>query len=137
MLFKYSLLKISFITGLTLISFLFIYFLPRLEMIVNFHCPFHLLTGLYCPGCGSLRSLHSLAQGNVIRAFNYNPFTILSLPFLIYSFAAFTYRGISGKELKRIFVKPIYIWLLLVFIIVFWVLRNIPAYPFNILAPHY
>ena len=50
-------------------------------------CPFLGLTGYHCPGCGTLRALHQLLHGNVIAALGYNPLTILSLPFIAYSFA--------------------------------------------------
>ena len=29
-------------------------------------CPFHLLTGLECPGCGSQRAVHSLLNGDLL-----------------------------------------------------------------------
>ena len=35
-------------------------------------CPFHTLTGLYCPGCGSQRSFSSLLHGNILQALQYN-----------------------------------------------------------------
>jgi hypothetical protein len=111
------------------------YFLPQVEMVIHFQCPFHLLTGYYCPGCGSSRGLHSLMHGNIIEAMRNNLLMVISLPYLIYSFVLFSYKEISGKELKRIFIKPYYIWLLLAFILLFWVLRNIPSYPFSLLAP--
>ena len=44
-------------------------------------CPFHALTGLYCPGCGSCRALHQLLSGHVGAAISYNLLTILALPF--------------------------------------------------------
>ena len=50
-------------------------------------CPFLRLTGCYCPGCGTLRALHSLLYGDLAAAFGYNPLAILSLPFVTYSFA--------------------------------------------------
>ena len=111
------------------------YFLPQVEMVIHFQCPFHLLTGYYCPGCGSSRGLYSLMHGNIIEAMRNNLLMVISLPYLIYSFVLFSYKEISGKELKRIFIKPYYIWLLLAFILLFWVLRNIPSYPFSLLAP--
>ena len=48
-------------------------------------CPFHYLTGLHCPGCGSQRALHQLVHFNMYEAFRYNPLLVLSLPILIYS----------------------------------------------------
>ncbi len=50
-------------------------------------CPFFVLTGLKCPGCGSQRAVHSLLHGDVGGAFAYNAMLVLSLPlvaFLIY-----------------------------------------------------
>ena len=37
------------------------------------HCSFRALTGFDCPGCGTSRALHSLANGRIIEAFSYNP----------------------------------------------------------------
>jgi hypothetical protein len=46
-------------------------------------CPFRLLTGLECPGCGSQRCLHQLAHGNIRQAYLYNPLMVLSLPYVL------------------------------------------------------
>ena len=124
------------LVSLILVSLVLFYYLPQVDRIVRFQCPFHLITGFYCPGCGSLRGLHALVHGNILKAINYNLLMIVSIPYLIYSFILFSYESFSGKELKRFFIKPVYIWLLLVFILIFWVLRNIPSYPFTLLAPH-
>src|ERR1043165_6822442 len=45
-------------------------------------CPFYWLTGLYCPGCGSLRALHFLFHGQLCAALGMNPLLIFSLPLL-------------------------------------------------------
>src|SRR4051794_18522002 len=45
-------------------------------------CPFRLLTGLRCPGCGSTRALHQLLHGQVGAALALNPLLPLSLPAL-------------------------------------------------------
>ena len=45
-------------------------------------CPFHLVTGLSCPGCGSQRMLHSLLTGNLAEAFKANALLFVSLPYL-------------------------------------------------------
>lgn len=48
-------------------------------------CPFHAMTGLRCPGCGTLRALHALAQSDVAGAFSLNAMTTLGLPLLALS----------------------------------------------------
>lgn len=46
-------------------------------------CPFRWFTGLDCPACGSQRAIHQLLHLNIKGAFGYNPFLILSIPYLI------------------------------------------------------
>lgn len=100
-------------------------FIPR--------CPLLQATGLYCPGCGSLRSIHYLLQGELAQAWAMNPMTVLLLPLLLV---------LAGAELifrrydlaHRIPVRLI--WLMLAVYILFGILRNIPMPPFTLLAPH-
>ena len=98
-------------------------------------CPFLGLTGYHCPGCGTLRALHQLLHGNVIGALGYNPLTVLSLPFIAYSYAAGAMRACRVPVLPRVFIPPGWIWALLIGIVAFWVLRNVPVAPLTILAP--
>ena len=51
-------------------------------------CQFHKLTGLNCPGCGSLRSLHHLTHGEFRAAFQSNPLLMMLLPWLAFLAAA-------------------------------------------------
>jgi hypothetical protein len=98
-------------------------------------CPFHALTGLHCPGCGTLRGLHQLTHGHLITALDYNPLMVLSLPFIGYTFASLTLVALRGRGLRKFFIKPVFIKALLWAVLAFWVLRNIPVYPLTILAP--
>ncbi len=88
-------------------------------------CPFHQFTGLWCPGCGTTRALHQLLHGNVAVAFRFNALSMAMLPVAGYLIV----RGDAST------LKPAWIWLLLVAIVAFGVLRNIPVYPFSLLAP--
>ena len=45
-------------------------------------CPFRLLTGWDCPGCGSQRTIHALLHGNIGEGFSHNPLLVLSFPYL-------------------------------------------------------
>src|SRR5690554_4920065 len=45
-------------------------------------CPFHYITRLYCPGCGSLRALHNLLHGHLTKAMSLNPLMVATLPIL-------------------------------------------------------
>ncbi len=39
-------------------------------------CPFRVLTGLECPGCGTMRAGHALLRGRPIEAFRLNPLLV-------------------------------------------------------------
>ena len=98
-------------------------------------CPFHALTGLYCPGCGTLRALHQLLHGRSLQALGLNPLMVMSLPFLGYALASETFLATVGRRLPGVRLPASWIWALLAAIILFWIFRNIPVYPFTILAP--
>lgn len=98
-------------------------------------CPFYTLTGFYCPGCGSLRALHSLLHGEVLIACGFNPLTLLSLPYVGYYFLSYATGAVRGKPLPAFFVSANVIWIFLECVIIFWVLRNIPQSPWSWLAP--
>lgn len=98
-------------------------------------CPLHYLTGLYCPGCGSLRALHALMHGNVQQAWAMNPLTILFLPYLIYGLASEAVRLWRGRGLPLPLLSPALIRTVFAVIVLFGIVRNIPAYPMNLLAP--
>jgi len=95
-------------------------------------CQFHLLTGLYCPGCGATRAAYQLLHGNVLAALHDNVLFIVSL-------AALAARGIWFLDRQRrrqpvpYFIPPAALWTFLVVALVFVVLRNLPAFSF--LAP--
>ena len=98
-------------------------------------CPFRALTGWYCPGCGSLRALHQLLHGNLRVAFALNPFAVTSLPFLAYAMLSYALRILRGRGLPMIVLPGAAIRMMAVAIVAFGILRNIPRYPFNLLAP--
>ncbi|HZE34001.1 MAG TPA: DUF2752 domain-containing protein [Actinoallomurus sp.] len=90
-------------------------------------CPFYAVTGYYCPGCGSLRMIHALAHGHVAEAFGRNPLAFVTLPILGYLWARWTVAARRGRPLQAKILQP---WAIIVFavvIVVFWVLRNLPA----------
>jgi hypothetical protein len=98
-------------------------------------CPVHYLTGWYCPGCGSLRALHQLLQGNVRAAWSMNPLTLIFLPFLSYGLTSRAFAEIRGQGLPQVFLPAVWIRALCAAIILFGIVRNLPLHPFDLLAP--
>ena len=97
-------------------------------------CPFRALTGLDCPGCGTLRGVHQLLRGNPQVAMDLNPMLVVILPVLgcaiLYRFAL----EVTGRTVPDFLLPAPWIWGLLGMIIVFWTARNIPVYPLTFLA---
>lgn len=93
-------------------------------------CLFHSVTGLHCPGCGVQRALHALAHGRVGDAVGYNALATLSLPWMSVAAAQWA-TGWRARWRQPAWVGPA----VLVAVVAFWVLRNVPAAPFAALAP--
>ena len=64
-----------------------------------------------------------------------NPLMVLSLPFIGYYFVSRATLAAVGGPLRTFFIRPVLIWALLGIILAYGVLRNIPVYPFSLLAP--
>jgi hypothetical protein len=87
-------------------------------------CPFLLFTGLYCPGCGTLRTLHQLLNGHFLDAWRYNPLLCVGV-----ALAPLTWLRpelLRTANAGRIVVSVV---------LTFWFLRNVPVFPFTLLAP--
>jgi hypothetical protein len=99
-------------------------------------CPLRYFTGWYCPGCGSLRAIHQLLQGNLRAAWALNPLTVAFLPFIVYGLASQALYEIRGSRLPGLFLRAEWIRVLCAAIILFGIARNLSFYPFVMLAPH-
>ena len=95
-------------------------------------CPFHALTGLYCPGCGSTRMLYLLMHGHPLLAFRENELVMLLLPVILVKLVA-DLAGMRQAVGLR-YARAVGIGLATV-IILFTVARNLPWEPFRVLAP--
>jgi len=96
-------------------------------------CFFHQVTGLYCPGCGVQRSFHALLHGHLLTAIDFNLLFILFLPLIIYFILVF----VLGKKYSRssVIYKTKFSMAIVIIVISFWILRNLPFAPFSWLAP--
>lgn len=96
-------------------------------------CMFRLFTGYYCVGCGLTRALHALVHGDIARAFAMNPLVMLMLPLMPLIVAhGYGWQPRRLAPLMNIVMEP-KLWL--VVLPVYWVARNLPWYPFTLLAP--
>ena len=91
--------------------------------------------GFYCPGCGMLRALHHLLNGNWQSALRFNPLLIISLPYFFYWITPYLLRYFYGVDLYTIYHKNKQITIGITVCLVYGVLRNIPVPIFSWLVP--
>ena len=92
-------------------------------------CPWLLLTGTYCPGCGTLRATHALPEGALPLALHRNPFAVITYAVLAVAFARWVMRLWKGEP-RRLIAPAWSLYALFWAIMAFWVLRNVPGFGF-------
>ena len=89
-------------------------------------CPYLVLTGLACPGCGLTRAAHFLLHGDIARAFAYNPWAFVGTPAVL----AFAALPVMTDEARTVKVRTGISWVMLLVTLAFWIWRNTASYPF-------
>jgi len=104
------------------------------------HCPFHALTGWWCPVCGSTRAAAALMQGHVAAAFWHNVLFLPALAVILWALAVSCVRSLRPDLASRSWLRSPWslrgrwLWILPVLLAVFWVLRNLPGAPERLLS---
>jgi hypothetical protein len=99
-------------------------------------CSFHRLTGLNCPGCGATRATHELLHGRVFSALQHNALWILSLPLVVYVGIAELWRTRHpGSRSVGFWRNRWFLAAMLVVVLAFFILRNVPIHPLELLSP--
>ena len=88
-------------------------------------CIFHLVTGLWCPGCGITRMLFSIITGDFKEAFYYNQLLFISSPIFLFFFIENIYAKLKNKKPMYLKVPNIVYYLYIVLLVLFMILRNI------------
>ncbi len=119
------------IVGLLIILFYYFYNPTDIKWLPP--CIFHSITGFICPGCGGQRAFHELLHGNITKAFHNNLLIFVVMPMILLKIT----NELKGKVREigtgtNICSQSIFLLLL---IVVFTILRNIPYYPFTQLVP--
>ncbi|MDB6076812.1 MAG: hypothetical protein JWO82_559 [Akkermansiaceae bacterium] len=97
-------------------------------------CPLHAFTGFDCPGCGGTRCAVKLMHGDLAGALAMNAFVVVFALAAAVWLGAAVWREWQGRPAPRI--PPWSAWTLLAVFLIFGVTRNLPWWPFTLLAPH-
>jgi hypothetical protein len=99
-------------------------------------CTFYAMTGLHCPGCGTLRATHELLHGHPLAALHDNAIWTLSLPLLSYLGGSQLWTLLGHRPWPGDVTQRRWFWIGVAMVAaVFCVLRNLPWEPFTWLAP--
>ena len=79
--------------------------------------------------------MHQLLHGHLLAAIHYNLMTIIMLPMMAYAMLVSCVAKISGCRLPCPTVSAKLAWTLVVVLVLFTILRNVPYYPLTLLAP--
>ncbi|MEU2408832.1 MULTISPECIES: DUF2752 domain-containing protein [Streptomyces] len=88
-------------------------------------CPLLQLTGVFCPGCGGLRSAHAFITGDLGAAFSANAIATAGYFLFAAVWVLWLVRAWRGKPL-RMALAPAWWWGVGAVLLVFTVVRNLP-----------
>jgi hypothetical protein len=127
-------LRIGLLIGFTGLAVLFFVLDPSRQEIFP-RCLFNSITGYYCPGCGSQRAIHSLLHLDFAGVVSQNFLFIPAFLLIFYHYLHPIVNRYFSWKLPNVFYFKSTPWILFGVIIIFWILRNLPFYPFSVLAP--
>jgi hypothetical protein len=129
-----SVVALEVVFGLVVIAIL--YFVDPSGPSLYPACPFHALTGLHCPLCGSTRALHQFLHGHIGAAVSLNAAVVLGAPLVVSWYlwiGVRQWRNLPAPSMRQ---RSRLVWALLAMLALFGIARNLPFHPFTLLAPH-
>ncbi|MEU7032335.1 DUF2752 domain-containing protein [Streptomyces sp. NPDC046237] len=88
-------------------------------------CPLLRFTGLYCPGCGGLRSAHAFVHGDLAAAFGANALAVVGYGIFALVMALWLIRAVRAVPM-RVALTPAWSWAIGALLALFTLVRNLP-----------
>ena len=85
-------------------------------------CPFQAATGLFCPGCGGLRMVHDVLNGDLSAAVVDNVVALIGLPLLLI-------WVLLRRQSGRPWLTPVSGAVIVAIAVAWTVVRNLPGFP--------
>ncbi|MFG2719541.1 DUF2752 domain-containing protein [Streptomyces sp. NPDC048416] len=89
-------------------------------------CPLYGFTGVYCPGCGGLRSAHDFITGHFAAALGANAPAVVGYLVFAVGWALWAVRSARGLPPPRFALSDRQWWLVGAVVLIFSVVRNLP-----------
>lgn len=87
-------------------------------------CPFKVMTGMQCPGCGSQRAIHALLHGDIPSAWRFNALLVISVPVLAVMLPVQFMRRRHPQLYLKVFCTAT-IWTTFAVVTAWWIARNV------------
>ncbi|MBQ1087745.1 DUF2752 domain-containing protein [Streptomyces sp. B93] len=88
-------------------------------------CPLLQYTGVFCPGCGGLRSAHAVVHGDFAAALQANAVAVVGYAVLAVVWTVWVVHAARGRPM-RVELRSGHLWALGTLLLVFTVVRNLP-----------
>ncbi|MER6095521.1 DUF2752 domain-containing protein [Streptomyces sp. NPDC001728] len=88
-------------------------------------CPLLRFTGIYCPGCGGLRSAHAFVHGDLPAALGANALAVIGYGVFAVVMALWLIRAARGVPM-RLALSPAWSWGIGAVLALFTLVRNLP-----------
>lgn len=91
-------------------------------------CPSYAVLGIYCPGCGGLRAVNDLSNGDLLAAAHSNLLFVAFLPVIVWALGGWLIAEWRGRRFSPpIIGSPNFAYVTLALLAVFTVVRNLPG----------
>jgi hypothetical protein len=91
------------------------------------YCPWLLLTGTFCPGCGGLRAVHDLSHLDVAGALSTNLLLVVLAPVAVLLWLLWVRARWQDRRLAPPVAATPALWSLVAVVLLFGLARNLPA----------
>lgn len=88
-------------------------------------CPLLHYTGVYCPGCGGLRSAYAVAHGHFRTALGCNALAVAGYAVFAVVWVVWAWRALRGRTFEPV-LRPGALWALGALVLAFTIVRNLP-----------
>lgn len=95
-----------------------------LRVLLHAPCVFHLLTGLYCPGCGGTRAVRYLLKGQLGSSVQYHPLILYMAVIILAEFVSAGLVRVKGKSKLRLGHEKLLIAIAIGIVLVNWCWKN-------------
>lgn len=106
----------------------FMKILELLYHILTLPCPFHKVTGYYCPGCGGTRSVYLLLHGHFLWSTLYHPLVPYVTILVLYSMLHILYDHLRPTGHPPYRFRNAYLYIGIAILVVQCLVKNIALY---------